>query len=201
MGTIFCKCGKTLGGLKALQLKNAQVVFQQGVEVIQSLVQLRIVRHGRTRAQAMCGKINDHFRRATMKGVRDPATGNTIVWNDIWDKDGQIHLKTMRLRADALYGPAGYENISVKMESQVLSIMKRISEETLDVNLNLWRERRKVRVIPPRSAVQHCSPRTSKTCYGTCQSGCEGVLRKLRDNDDATTLRYPESLRKTSGRK
>ena len=162
LGTIFCICGKTLGGLKALQLKNAQVVFQQGVEVIQSLVQLRIVRHGRTPAQAMCGIMKDHFRRATMKGVRDPATetqmsGMTVGTktmtaddeckmkvgtnapgdcpeyrqsSDLLEQIHKGHLKIMRLRADAFYGPAGYENITVRMESQVLSIMKGISEET-----------------------------------------------------------------------
>ena len=97
----------------------------------------------------------------------------------------------MRLRADALHGPAGYENITVRMESQVLSIMKGISEETARCEFESM-EKRKVHVIPWR--------KKSKTCYRTSQSGCEGVLRKLRDDHDATTLRYPESLRKTIGR-
>ena len=41
--TLFCKCGKTLGGLTALHEKNAQVTIEKGSHVIQSLVKLRIV--------------------------------------------------------------------------------------------------------------------------------------------------------------
>ena len=35
MGTIFCKCGKKFGGRTTLSEQNAQVVYQQGGEVIQ----------------------------------------------------------------------------------------------------------------------------------------------------------------------
>ena len=43
IGTNFCRCGKMLGGLTALQEKNAQMTIEKGSHVIQALVQLRIV--------------------------------------------------------------------------------------------------------------------------------------------------------------
>ena len=41
-GRVPCRCGKKLGGLTALQEKNAQVTCEKGCQIIQSLVQLRI---------------------------------------------------------------------------------------------------------------------------------------------------------------
>ena len=43
LGPVFCRCGKKLGGLTAVQEKNAQVTIERGCQIIQSLVQLRIV--------------------------------------------------------------------------------------------------------------------------------------------------------------
>ena len=42
LGTVFCRCGKKLGGWTAVQEKNAQVIIEKGCQSIQSLVQLRI---------------------------------------------------------------------------------------------------------------------------------------------------------------
>ena len=42
LGTVFCRCGKKLGGWTAVQEKNAQVIIDKGCQSIQSLVQLRI---------------------------------------------------------------------------------------------------------------------------------------------------------------
>ena len=41
-GTVFCRCGQKLGGLTAVQEKNAQVTIEKGCPIIRSLVQLRI---------------------------------------------------------------------------------------------------------------------------------------------------------------
>ena len=43
LGIIFCRCGNMLGGLTALQEKNAQMTIEKGFHVIQALLQLRIV--------------------------------------------------------------------------------------------------------------------------------------------------------------
>ena len=40
LGTVFCRLGKKLGGLAAVQEKNAQVTVEKGCQIIQSLVQL-----------------------------------------------------------------------------------------------------------------------------------------------------------------
>ena len=40
LGTVFCRCGKKLGGLAAVQENNAQVTIEKGCQIIQSLVQL-----------------------------------------------------------------------------------------------------------------------------------------------------------------
>ena len=62
-----------------LQEKNAQVTNVKGSQIIQALVQLRIVeqvtrgqRHGTSEEQGYWAR--DHFRRPTRKGVRDPIT-------------------------------------------------------------------------------------------------------------------------------
>ena len=59
LGSIFCRCGKQLGGLAALQEINAQVTVEKGSKVTQTLVQLRIVeqvrrgqRHGTSEDRA-----------------------------------------------------------------------------------------------------------------------------------------------------
>ena len=47
LGTVSCWCGKKLGGLAALQEKNAQVTNERGCHIIRSLKQLRTVEQGR----------------------------------------------------------------------------------------------------------------------------------------------------------
>ena len=47
LGTFFCRCGKNLGGLTALQQKNAQMTIEKGSHVTRALVQLRTVEQDR----------------------------------------------------------------------------------------------------------------------------------------------------------
>ena len=90
--TVFCKCGKKLGGLTAKQEKNDQVTVEEGCQIIQSLVQLRITkqvgrgqRHGTSGDQAYWAVMRDHVRRCTKKGVVD-----TITKQKTFSKDAMV---------------------------------------------------------------------------------------------------------------
>ena len=81
VGPVFGRCGKKLGGLTVLQEKNAQVTIEKGCQIIQSLVQLRLVeqvrrslRLGTSEDQTCWAMMREHFRLCTRKGVADPVT-------------------------------------------------------------------------------------------------------------------------------
>ena len=85
-GSNFCRCGQMLSGLTELQDKNAQITLEKGSQIIQSLVQLRMVgqvrrgqRHGTSEDQRYGALLHDHFRRCTRKGVLDQINYRNIL--------------------------------------------------------------------------------------------------------------------------
>ena len=67
-GTVLCRCGKKLGGLTAVQAKNAQVTIEKACQIIQSPVQLqntervrRGQRHGTPEDQMYWALMRDSF--------------------------------------------------------------------------------------------------------------------------------------------
>ena len=74
--------------------------------------------------------------------------------------------------ADALYGPRGYENVTLRMESQALSTRNRISEDLARSELESVERDARCALLHEDQQFQNRSPRTSKTGKGS----------RLRDN-------------------
>ena len=99
-------------------------------------------------------------------------------------------VRRRALGADAWYGPGGYENIVLRIESQELSMRNRISEE-INCTQRSWSHgrRRSLCVTPSKSTIQNRSPRLSKTGKRCRQSGSERIFRNSRSSDDANDSR------------
>ena len=108
MGTVFCRCGKKLGGLAAVQENNAQVTIEKDCQIIQSLVQLRIIeqvrrgqRHGTSEDQICWAMMRDHFRRCTKKRVAGATTKESSFFErfvDRWEKRRSIQESNFHQR-------------------------------------------------------------------------------------------------------
>ena len=132
-GTIFCRCGKKLGGMTELQEKNAQVTNVKGSQIIQALVQLPIVeqvrrgqRHGTSEEQGYWAR--DHFRRPTGKGVvtQSPKkrTNRKVAWiAGKKTKDTGIKCSSMDVQKKSCKaGMLKWKQYSVSMKNTVKHI-------------------------------------------------------------------------------
>ena len=107
LGTVLCRCGKKLGGLTAVQEKNAQVTNEKGSHLIQPLVQLRIVeevrgaqRHGTSEDSKVLGIHARPFLKMHEERNRDPIDKQKTI-----NFEGCVDRREKKRRLKKTYDP------------------------------------------------------------------------------------------------